>query len=140
MSDYVLGKTSLSESTGIIFSLRFWFQSSFVLKMELVAEMANAIMQMESATVFLDFMDRHAIVSGLHILPSLNFPTMSLISVKFCPGDGTCSGNGVCDNMTGECLCQPKFHGNICQCKNLGQIWNDPPFCHKITNVSYKRK
>mgnify|MGYP002044166321 FL=1 len=32
-----------------------------------------------------------------------------------CPGDGTCSGKGSCDDSIGACICDTGFEGNICQ-------------------------
>ena len=32
-----------------------------------------------------------------------------------CPGDGTCSGKGSCDDSVGACICDTGFEGNICQ-------------------------
>ena len=32
-----------------------------------------------------------------------------------CPGDGTCSSQGTCNEMTGICICNSGFEGNTCQ-------------------------
>ena len=34
-----------------------------------------------------------------------------------CPGDGTCSNQGICDDTTGICICDAGFEGLICQGK-----------------------
>ena len=40
----------------------------------------------------------------------------SLFCLEFdCPGDGTCSGKGSCDDSIGACICDTGFEGNICQ-------------------------
>ena len=44
---------------------------------------------------------------------SLIFPPTCL---EFdCPGDGTCSGKGSCNDSVGACICDTGFEGNICQ-------------------------
>ena len=38
------------------------------------------------------------------------------ISTEFdCPGDGTCSNQGICDDTVGTCQCDLGFVGNTCQ-------------------------
>ena len=32
-----------------------------------------------------------------------------------CPGDGTCSNQGSCDDTTGTCECDFGYEGNTCQ-------------------------
>ena len=32
-----------------------------------------------------------------------------------CPGDGTCSNRGTCDDSVGNCICNPGFEGDTCQ-------------------------
>ena len=32
-----------------------------------------------------------------------------------CPGDGTCSNQGTCDDTTGTCECDFGYEGNTCQ-------------------------
>ena len=32
-----------------------------------------------------------------------------------CPGDGTCSNQGTCDDTTGTCECDVGYEGNTCQ-------------------------
>ena len=32
-----------------------------------------------------------------------------------CPGDGTCSYQGLCDVSTGTCVCNSGFQGDMCQ-------------------------
>ena len=32
-----------------------------------------------------------------------------------CPGDGTCSNQGTCDDSTGTCECNVGYEGNTCQ-------------------------
>ena len=34
-----------------------------------------------------------------------------------CPGDGTCSNQGTCDDTTGTCVCFAGFERNICKGK-----------------------
>ena len=34
-----------------------------------------------------------------------------------CPGDGTCSNQGTCDDTTGICICDAGFEGLMCQGK-----------------------
>ena len=36
-----------------------------------------------------------------------------------CPGNGTCSNQGICDVVTGTCQCDCGFQGDTCQGKNL---------------------
>ena len=46
--------------------------------------------------------------------PSTSFDP-ECFSVKSCPGDGNCSGSGVCDTQSGTCLCNPGFQGSMCK-------------------------
>ncbi len=39
------------------------------------------------------------------------------ISDKICPGNGKCSGNGICDAQTGICNCSTGFYGLGCESK-----------------------
>ena len=32
-----------------------------------------------------------------------------------CPGDGTCSSQGICDDTIGSCVCNVGFEGNTCK-------------------------
>ena len=32
-----------------------------------------------------------------------------------CPGDSTCSNQGICDDSVGACICDNGFEGNTCQ-------------------------
>ena len=41
-----------------------------------------------------------------------------------CPGDGTCSNQGICDISTGSCTCNPGIQGDMCQGKNSLQLTN----------------
>ena len=34
-----------------------------------------------------------------------------------CPGDGTCSNQGICDDSSGICKCDSGFEGQSCQGK-----------------------
>ena len=45
-----------------------------------------------------------------------------------CPGDGTCSNQGICDVSTGNCDCNPGYQGIICQGKNSLQLKNVHPW------------
>ena len=36
-----------------------------------------------------------------------------------CPGDGTCSYQGLCDVSTGTCVCHSGFQGDMCQGKSF---------------------
>ncbi len=38
-------------------------------------------------------------------------------SGKLCPGNNTCSDNGVCDSTTGVCSCYDQFYGDGCESK-----------------------
>ena len=41
-------------------------------------------------------------------------------SLEFdCPEDGTCSSQGVCDDVIGACICNEGFEGNTCKGKQL---------------------
>ena len=42
---------------------------------------------------------------------------MSVLTEFDCPGDGTCSNQGVCDDTIGTCVCDDGFEGDMCQCK-----------------------
>ena len=37
------------------------------------------------------------------------------IKASSCPGDGTCSNQGICDVSTGNCVCNSGFQGDMCQ-------------------------
>ena len=41
-----------------------------------------------------------------------------------CPGDSTCSNQGICDVSNGSCTCNPGFQGDMCQGKNSLQLAN----------------
>ena len=42
--------------------------------------------------------------------------TFTIVLTEFdCPGDSTCSNQGICDDSTGTCICDVGFEGNICQ-------------------------
>ena len=45
-----------------------------------------------------------------------------------CPGDSTCSNQGICDVSTGTCVCNPGYQGYRCQGINFLQLTN----VHKI--------
>ena len=32
-----------------------------------------------------------------------------------CPGDSSCSNQGICDDSVGACICNDGFEGNTCQ-------------------------
>ena len=36
-----------------------------------------------------------------------------------CPGDGTCSNQGICDDSTGICNCDSGFEGQSCEGKMI---------------------
>ena len=49
-----------------------------------------------------------------------NFYLPSSSCLEFdCPGDGTCSSQGICDNARGSCICNDGFEGNTCK----GSLW-----------------
>jgi hypothetical protein len=42
--------------------------------------------------------------------------TINIILLEIgCPGDGSCSFHGTCDDNTGTCLCNDGFDGENCQ-------------------------
>ena len=58
-----------------------------------------------------------------------------------CPGDGTCSNQGICDDTTGICICEAGFEGLMCQ----GKGWFLSHNCHihskltLFTVISYQK-
>ena len=47
---------------------------------------------------------------------SESMSTINIILLEIgCPGDGSCSFHGTCDDNTGTCLCNDGFDGENCQ-------------------------
>ena len=51
-----------------------------------------------------------------------------------CPGDSTCSNQGICDVSNGTCVCNPGYQGEMCQGKTLSSA-NIPTY---VCAVKYK--
>ena len=44
---------------------------------------------------------------------------LSLLTDFQCPGDGTCSNQGICNVLNGTCHCDCGFQGETCEGKNF---------------------
>ena len=49
----------------------------------------------------------------------LSYYSSCVLTEFDCPGDGMCSNQGTCDDITGTCICDTGVDGNICQCNEL---------------------
>jgi len=47
---------------------------------------------------------------------------LCFLSVKSCPGNGSCSNRGKCSKTSGRCECNSGFHGEECQSINFSEI------------------
>ena len=54
----------------------------------------------------------------LGLLQSTNPLLIDKTTTTNCPGDGTCSGQGTCNEATGTCTCNAGFEGNSCEGKH----------------------
>ncbi len=54
----------------------------------------------------------------IEIFLHLKISFSNLVMLEFdCPGDGSCSSQGVCDDTIGTCICNEGFEGSSCQGK-----------------------
>ena len=54
----------------------------------------------------------------LGLLQSTNPLLIDKTKSTSCPEDGTCSGQGTCNEATGTCTCNAGFEGNACEGKS----------------------
>ena len=54
----------------------------------------------------------------LGLLQSTNPLLVDKTKSTSCPEDGTCSGQGTCNEATGTCACNAGFEGNACEGKS----------------------
>ena len=59
-------------------------------------------------------------LANIHMMKYIYFSSTDMQ----CPGDGTCSNQGICDISTGSCVCNPGIQGDMCQGKNSLQLTN----------------
>ena len=59
-------------------------------------------------------------LANIHMMKYIYFSSTDMQ----CPGDGTCSNQGICDISTGSCTCNPGIQGDMCQGKNSLQLTN----------------
>ena len=57
-----------------------------------------------------------------------------------CPGDGTCSSQGTCDDTIGNCVCNEGYEGDMCQGNKGIPIPNR--VCHSVTlsNLTFDKE
>ena len=90
----------------------------------LVMDMASVIWPLESVLVKLE--DMGLIVQVISELYQMDVCFLSFwkflffVSLEFdCPGDGTCSNQGTCDDTTGTCVCFQGFERISGICKGM---------------------
>jgi len=88
-------------------------------KMGFAATEVNVTTSQDSASVLTQFiMEAHAnVYLALTFSKANEFLKLFHMPVVLCPEDGTCNGNGQCNNANGICDCFPGFYGKTCNCE-----------------------